>query len=232
MSRPSDCLTVISAGRVRSSKPFGPSTLTWPGSRVTFTAPGTSIGSFPIRDNSSCYLLPDICQHLAAQALAQRLAPAHDPFSGAEDGNPEATEDPGDLRLARVDPQSGAADPLQPGDHASAVRAGLEDDTHGLGDAVGLDLKPGDVTLVLQHPGDFELQLRGRHLHLWVTRRVRVPDAREHVRDGVVDDAGRDSLDRFGDYGCHHQLDFVTPGMRPSAATLRKQMRHIPKMRR
>ena len=33
------------------------------------------------------------------------------------------------------------------------------------------------------------------------------------------------------DGGRHHQLDFVTPGTRPSAAWVRKQMRHIPNCR-
>jgi hypothetical protein len=28
-----------------------------------------------------------------------------------------------------------------------------------------------------------------------------------------------------------YQLDFVTPGMRPSAASVRKQMRHMPNFR-
>jgi len=28
-----------------------------------------------------------------------------------------------------------------------------------------------------------------------------------------------------------YQLDFVTPGMRPSAASVRKQMRHMPYLR-
>ena len=40
------------AGKVRSSWPLGPSTLTWPGANVTFTEDGTGTGNFPIRDNS------------------------------------------------------------------------------------------------------------------------------------------------------------------------------------
>src|ERR1700730_7921615 len=115
----------MSAGRVRSSLPFGPSTTTCPGCKVTFTAPGTSIGSFPIRDNFSFSLLPDVRQDFATHALAQRLAPAHDAFGRAEDGDSEPAEDPGDLRLARVDAQAGTADPLHPGDHALAIGPGL-----------------------------------------------------------------------------------------------------------
>src|SRR5216110_2887460 len=106
-SSPSACLTVMSAGRVRSSWPLGPSTLTCPGDRVTFTELGTGTGSFPIRDNSLLYLLPDIRKHFAAQPLAVGLPSAHDSLSGAEDGDAEAAEHPRNLGLARVNAQSG-----------------------------------------------------------------------------------------------------------------------------
>src|SRR2546423_673410 len=102
-SSPSDCLIVISAGRVRSSWPLGPSTLTWPGARVTFTDLGNVIGSFPIRDNSFLRLLPDIGEHFAADALTQCLPSAHDSLSRAEDGDSETAENPRDLGLACVD---------------------------------------------------------------------------------------------------------------------------------
>src|SRR5947207_4021244 len=182
-SSPSACLIVMSAGRVRSSWPRGPSTLTWPGARVTFTDLGTTTGSFPIRDNSSFSLLPDVSQYFAADALVQRLPSAHDPLSRAEDGDAEAAENSRNLGLARVDAQSRAADPLHPGDHSHAVRAGLEDDTHRLRRAIGLDVEPGDVSLVLEDAGDLELQPRSRDLDLGMPRGVRVPDACQHVRD-------------------------------------------------
>src|ERR1700694_5379634 len=140
----------MSSGKARSSWPLGPSTLTWPGCKVTFTAPGTGTGSFPIRDNSSLELLPDVCQHFAAESLPRRLATAHDSFGCAENGDSEPTEDSRDLCLARVNAQSGAADPLHARDHPGAIRASLEDDTHRLSGAVGLDLVTGDVSLVLQ----------------------------------------------------------------------------------
>src|SRR6184192_758286 len=132
----------MSAGRVRSSWPFGPSTLTWPGARVTFTDFGTWTGSFPIRDNSF-YLLPDERQDFAAEAFACRLPSAHDPLSSAEDRDAEAAEHPRDLGLARVHAQAGPADPLHTRDDPGAVR---------------LDVVAGDVTLVLQDAGDLELQ--------------------------------------------------------------------------
>src|SRR5207253_2442616 len=121
-----------------------------------FTDLGNVIGSFPIRDNSFLYLLPDVRQDFAADALAQGLPSAHDSLSGAEDGDAKAAEDSRDLGLARVDAQPGAADPLHAGDHAHAIRAGLEDDTHRLRRAVGLDVKARDVSLVLEDAGDLE----------------------------------------------------------------------------
>src|SRR4029077_10048964 len=105
------------------------------------------------------YLLPDKRQHFAAETLARRLATAHDSIGGAEDCDSEPAQDPRDLRLARVNTQAGAADPLHTRDHAGAVGARLEDDTHRLGGAVRVDLVPGDVALVLQDAGNLELQL-------------------------------------------------------------------------
>src|SRR5450759_3321260 len=175
----------MSAGRVRSSWPFGPSTL---------TVPGRWIGSFPIRDNSFFELLPDESQHFATESQASRLATAHDSFGCAENGDSEPTEDPWDLCLARVNAQAGSADPLQARDHPSAVGPGLEDDTHRLCVSVGLDLVAGDVSLVLQDACDLELQLGSRHLDLGMSRGVRVADPREHVRDGVADDARGSAL--------------------------------------
>src|SRR5438094_4361997 len=140
-SSPSACLIVISDGRVRSSWPFGPSTLTCPGATVTFTVCGTGMGSFPIRDNSFLLSpLPDVSEDFPAHSLAQRLAPAHDALGRAQDGDAESAENPGDLGLARVHAQSGAADPLDARDHARAIGAGLEDDTHRLRGAVGIDV--------------------------------------------------------------------------------------------
>src|SRR5438094_9498420 len=128
-SSPSTCLTVMSAGRVRSSWPFGPSTLTWPGARVTFTDFGTWTGSFPIRDNSF-YLLPDERQDFAAEAFACRLPSAHNPLSSAGERDAEAAEHPRDLGLARVLAQPGPADRLHTRADPGAVRARPEEDTH------------------------------------------------------------------------------------------------------
>src|SRR5260370_25912320 len=242
MMCPSSSLTGISRGRVRSSRPFGPSTFTVPGSTATFTAPGIGIGSLPMRDNSSflnyATLLPDIAEHLAAEPLAHRRAAAHDSFGGAQNRDPEPTENPRYLRLARVDGEAGAADPLHTRDDPHAIGAGLEDDTHRLGGAVGFDLVAGDVALVLEHARDLELQPGRRHAHLRMASAVGVAHARQHVGDGIGDDPGRRLLGQVlgrgggGGGGGHHQLDFVTPGMRPSAASWRKQMRHMPNLRR
>src|SRR5207302_6772232 len=76
---------------------------------------------------------------------------------------------------------------------------------------------------------------RRGHTHLGMPRAARIANAREHVGDRIADDACprlARSLGRCLDCGRHHQLDFVTPGMRPSAASVRKQMRHMPNLRR
>src|SRR5258706_1517992 len=155
----------MSAGKGRSSWPFGPSTLTWPGSRVTFTVPGNGIGSFPIRDNSLSELLPDVCQHFAAEPLSGRLAPAHDSFGCAENGDSESTENSGDLCLARIDAQAGAADPLHARDHPSAIGAGLGGGTRGLSRSVGLYLRSRHVAPVPPEPCALGAQVGTRDLH-------------------------------------------------------------------
>src|SRR5713101_5883304 len=227
MMWPSSSRTVISEGRARSSLPFGPSTLTWPGSRdrnrqLTYARQLTPLA------------LPDIAEHLATESLAERLATAHDALGCAQNRDPQPTENPWDLGLASVHAQSGAADPLHARNHARAIRAGLEDDTHRLGGAVGFDLVAGDIALVLQDSSDLQLELGRRHAHLRMSRAVGVAHAREHVGDGIADDPGRRPLHDLGrGRGAgHHQLDFVTPGMRPSAASCRKQIRHMPNLRR
>src|SRR2546430_8791884 len=53
----SDCLIVISAGRVRSSWPLGPSTVTWPGARVTFTRSEEHTSELQSQSNLVCRLL-------------------------------------------------------------------------------------------------------------------------------------------------------------------------------
>ena len=211
----------MSAGSVRSSLPLGPSTTTCPGSRVTFTDAGQR-GSAAFQ---SATTLSSISYQTYARTSPPRpwrcaWRPLMTPSAVLRMAIPRPTEDPRDLGLARVDAQPGAADPLQPGDHALAIRAGLEDDTHRLGRPVGLDLVAGDVALVLEDAGDLELQLGRGHLHLGMPGAVRVADARQHVRDRIAHDARRSPLEAgFAlTSGGHHQLDFVTPGMRPSAA--------------
>src|SRR5207302_8957702 len=134
--------------------------------------------------------LPHVREDFATKAMAERLATAHDTFGGAEDRDPESAEDPWDLGLARIDTQSGPADPLDARDHAGAIGAGLEDDTHRLSGAVCGHLEAGDVALVLQYTGDLELQPGGRHRDLGVAGAAGVADASEHGGDGVADDAG------------------------------------------
>src|SRR5262249_15287939 len=112
---------------------------------------------------------------------------------------------------AGVNPQAGAADALHTRDYPLAVRARLEDDLQERSGMVsyGLDLVTRDIALVPENPRHLQLDLRCGNAHLRVPRRVRVANAGQHVCNRVWGDA-----DAFR----HHQLDFVTPGMRPSAA--------------
>src|ERR1700704_665395 len=102
---PSATLTAIWAGRDRSSVPLGPVTLTWLALTSTWTPAGTGIGSFPIRLIGSSPLSPDVAQHFAAKAGAQRLASAHHALAGAEHYQAKAAENARDLGLARIDAQ-------------------------------------------------------------------------------------------------------------------------------
>src|ERR1700738_3397841 len=166
--------------------------------------------------------LPDVGQHLSPNAGPLGLQAAHHALAGGKDRDPEATEDSGDLGLSGVDPQAGTADPLHAGDHALAIRPRLEGYLDHLSGPVGilLDFVAGDVALVAQDPRYLELQPGGRDRDVGMPCRVRVPDPGQHVGDGVAHDPH--CADR------HHQLDLVTPGTRPSAARVRKQIRHIP----
>src|SRR5579859_1117115 len=196
-SRPSDgrsqttfepsTLTLIWAGRERSSVPFGPVTLTWLALTSTDTPAGTGIGSLPIRLNSSS---PDVAQYFTAEAGLVGLAAAHHALAGAEHDQAEPTEDARDLGLAGVDPEPGLADPLDAADHALAVGPHLELDAEHLTRRVGglLELEAGDVALFGEDARQLLLQLRGGHEDLAPPSLVRVSNPGQHVRDRVADD--------------------------------------------
>src|SRR3989304_6254865 len=80
-------------------------------------------------------------------------------------------------------------------------------------------LRVGDEALLLENARDLPLQPAPRHLDVVLPRRVRVANARQHVRD------------RICDYAAHYCLLAgvtswtTTPGISPRCANCRRQMR-------
>ncbi len=89
--------------------------------------------------------------------------------------------------LRGVDPEAGLADPLEAGDDRDLAVDVLEGEAQDRGRAVLLLGDVGDEALVLEDAGDLALGPRRRDDHLGVAGPRRVPDAGEHVRDGIGD---------------------------------------------
>src|SRR5438034_970911 len=68
-------------------------------------------------------LLPNIAEHLAANALAARLLVGHHALRCSDDRDAEATQDARQIVGRRVDAQTGAADPLKVRDDTLALVA-------------------------------------------------------------------------------------------------------------
>src|SRR3954447_5293109 len=184
-SVPSSRLRVRSGWRARLSVPFGPLTVTWRPSIVTSTPDGTGMGRRPIRDMS--VHLPDEREDFAAQLRLARLLAGHDPLARADDDDAQAAEHARDVRLACVDAQAGLADPLEAGDDRDLPVDVLQGDAQVGGRAVLLLADVGDEALVLEDAGDLTLGPRRGDDHFRVPCPGRVPDSREHVRDGIGD---------------------------------------------
>src|SRR4051812_38021691 len=143
------------------SSPLGPLTLTTPGSTVTATPLGRSIGLRPIR----LMALPHEAEHLAADAALGGLAAGDHAGRGGQDGRAEAAEHLGQAVVLRVHAAARLGDALDPGDDPLAVLRVLQ--RHGevrevavLGDLVALD-----VALLLEQAGDLHLELGAGELH-------------------------------------------------------------------
>src|SRR4051794_27954196 len=179
---PSSCWMLMRCGTTWRNSPRGPCTVTRPGSMVTVTPAGTSIGCLPMR----LIVSPDEADDLAADALALG-GPARDHAAGrGEDRGAHAAEDARQAVLAGVDAAPRLRDALEPVEDALAAASVLEvDHEHAVGEVAGLDVVVPDVALLLQDAGDLLLELGVRHLGAVVQRLVGVADAREHVGDGV-----------------------------------------------
>src|SRR2546421_12600464 len=87
-------------------------------------------GSLPIL---LIYRSPDICQDLAAEALALGFAAGHEPRGGRDDGDADAAEHARHLGLPRVDAKAALGDEAQASDgrgladvlHAQDVPSGV-----------------------------------------------------------------------------------------------------------
>src|SRR5215217_6677234 len=138
VSVPFSCSIAIRVGATWRSSPFGPWTVTRPGSTVTVTPAGISIGFLPMRLMAFARsLLPDEADHFAADALALGGAARDDAAGGGQDGDAHPAEHARQTVLARVDPAAGLRDALEVGEDALAAAAILEvDDQHAVRDVV------------------------------------------------------------------------------------------------
>src|ERR1700688_31887 len=169
--------------------PFGPSAMNWPSFNSTRVPLGTAIGIFPIRDMARLsYSLPELAQQLAAEAPLARLAVGQQPLRRRHDPDAEAVAHRLDLARPAVDPAARAADPGEVVDGPRALGAVAQEDAdhaHRLASR-RLDLPQVlDEALLLEQPGDLELELRARHVEAVVLRQVGVADPGQQIRDGV-----------------------------------------------
>src|SRR5690349_22259094 len=118
------------------SSPFGPLTFTTPGSTVTATPLGRSIGLRPIR----LMALPHEAEHLAADAALRGLAAGDHAGRGGQDGRAETAEHLRQAVVLGVDAPARLGDPLQALDHALTAVGVLEGDRERLERAVRSDL--------------------------------------------------------------------------------------------
>src|SRR5580765_7508738 len=168
--RPSSWAIAIRCGTTWRSSPLGPCTVTRPGSSVTVTPAGTSMGLFPIRLISS----PHEADDLAADALALGGAARDHAAGGGQDRGAHPAEHARQTVLARVDPAAGLRHALEAGEHALAAAAVLEVDHERLvRELAGLDdVEAADVALLLEDAGDLLLEPRGGQFDAIVQRLV------------------------------------------------------------
>src|SRR5690606_13344390 len=180
---PFSTLIWTSAGLAIDSVPFGPLTLTLSAWTFSSTPLGRTIGFLATRDMFVTPLGHE-AQDFTVDALLARLRVGHDAFRGGDDGDAQPVEDLRQRVLAAVLAQARARHALQALDHRAAFVVLQLDLELGLG-AVLDHARTADVALVLQHLGDGHLGLGRRHLHRRLADRRRIPDAGQHVGDGI-----------------------------------------------
>ena len=130
---------------------------------------------------------PHEAEDLAAHVALARLAVGHEPLAGRDHGHAEPAEDPRDLGGLAVDAQARLGHPAEAGDHASPFGRVLHLDRQHAAGPLGVvgHLVALDVALLVEDVGEGFLHLGARHADVVVHGDVGVPDAREHVGDGV-----------------------------------------------
>src|SRR5438067_9821681 len=191
---PSSCSIFIRWGTAVRSSPFGPDTVTRPGSTETSTPAGTWMGCLPILlkilSVTQWFVgreLPNKANDFAADALGLGGAARDHAAGRGQDCSSEAAQHARQAVLARVDAPARLGHTLEAGEHALPAAAVLElDDERLVGQLARLDdVEPADVALLLEDARDLFLQLRGRHLDAVLQRLVGVADAREHVGNWI-----------------------------------------------
>src|SRR5450759_685981 len=218
---PSWISKVMPGGNACRSLPFGPWTSTASPVTLIVTPFGIGIGFFPIRDMilsrspqraadswqrdalpaasrrlSATRVLPNVTEHLAADARLGRLAPGHQPVRRRQDADAETGENRRHLVVTEVHAPAGPADAVDPGDDAFPSRAVLQEDADELlrrpRALRGLfrELEALDVTLGLQDPRNLDLQLRRRDVNARPLGSAGVADTLEHGSDRISHDFG------------------------------------------
>ena len=123
---------------------------------------------------------------------------------------------------AAVDAAAGLADAADAADHPLAVGAVFQVHAELVGRRTGHLFPVPNVTFALEHFGQAAFHLRQGHVDVRPLHAHGVADAGQHVGDGV----GHHII-----YCPSYQLAFLTPGITPSSARLRKQIRQIPNFR-
>ena len=97
-----------------------------------------------------------------------------------------------DVAASEINAPAWTADPFDARNHLLAVRAVFEIDTDHLAREVRPfvrlvvhQLESVDVALGLQNPGDLDLEPRGGYIHPGMLRDDGIPEAREHIGNGI-----------------------------------------------
>src|SRR6478735_1460422 len=211
-------VTPLPSGRL--SEPFAPLIVTRPAAIVAETPCGRLTGFLATRDILSSTSGHD-AQDFAALADGPGLAVGHHALRRGNDDRSHATEHLGQLVLAAIDAQSGAADALEAVDNRPALVV-LQVDGQARLAGVGGDMEIRHVALVLQDTGNRRLDLRRIETDMCLACALSITDAGQQVGNGIGHAHATNAS---------YQLDFTRPGISPRLATSRILVRARPNLR-